>query len=133
MNVVMSMRDAAIYSPEEVARRLKVSEETVRREIRAQHLGAQRIGKQYRIASSDLRTYLGESRFEEWFVRDNDLRDTIGSGGLPEDEAIALSERIVREVRDARPLAAPSGHAAPDASEVRAHLKAMRQTRAARD
>ncbi len=133
MTVVMPMRDAAIYSPEEVARRLKVSEETVRREIRAQHLGAQRIGKQYRIASSDLKTYLGESRFEEWFVRDHDLRDAIGSGNLPEDEAIALSERMTREVRALKPVPAQSGRVAPSVSDVKTHLKAMRQARAARD
>lgn len=133
MTVVMPMRDAAIYSPEEVARRLKVSEETVRREIRAQHLGAQRIGKQYRIASSDLKIYLGESRFEEWFVRDNDLRDAIGSGGLLEDEAIAVGERIVREVRASRPVPAQGGRIAPSVIDVRAHLKTMRQARAASD
>ena len=133
MTVVMPMRDAAIYSPEEVARRLKVSEETVRREIRAQHLGAQRIGKQYRIASSDLKSYLGELRFEEWFVRDHDLHDAIGSGGLPENEAMTLSERAVREVRDSRTMPALSGRTAPSANEVRAHLKTMRQARAARD
>ena len=131
MTAAMPMRDATIYSPEQVARRLRVSEKTVRREIRAQHLGAQRIGKQYRIASSDLKTYLGESRFKEWFVRDHDLRDAIGSGGLPENDAITFSERIVREVRDVKPVPAPSGRAAPSVSDVRAHLKAMRQARAA--
>lgn len=133
MTVVMPMRDVRIYSPEEVARRLKVSEETVRREIRAQHLGAQRIGKQYRIASSDLKTYLGESRFEEWFVRNHDLRDAIGSGGLSEDEAMIASERIVREVRTSKPVPISSGRTAPSVSDVRAHLKAMRQARAVRD
>ncbi|NJK43649.1 MAG: helix-turn-helix domain-containing protein [Pleurocapsa sp. SU_196_0] len=112
-----------------MARRLRVSEETVRREIRAQHLNAQRIGKQYRIASSDLKAYLGESRFEEWFLRDNDLRDAIGSGGLPENEALALAEQAVRSVRDARPDPAP-GRLAPSKTQVRAHLKAMRAARA---
>jgi excisionase family DNA binding protein len=58
MTVVMLMRETKIYSPEDVARRLRVSEETVRREIRAHHLGAQRIGKQDRIAPSDLKAYL---------------------------------------------------------------------------
>jgi excisionase family DNA binding protein len=131
MTVVMLVRDAIVYTPEDVARRLRVSEETVRREIRAQHLSAQRIGKQYRISSSDLVSYLGEARFEEWFMRENDLRDAIGSGGLPEDEAIAFAERAVREVRDLRPDPLP-GQKAPSPREVRAHLKAQREARAAR-
>lgn len=132
MTVVMPMRETTIYSPEDVARRLRVSEETVRREIRAQHLGAQRIGKQYRIASSDLKAYLGDARFEEWFMRSNDLREAIGSGGLPENEAHALAERVVREVRSVLPDPKP-GLPAPSPAEVRAHLKAGRAARAARN
>ena len=131
MTVVMLMREAKIYSPEDIARRLRVSEETVRREIRARHLGAQRIGKQYRIAPSDLKAYLGDARYEEWFLRSNDLREAIGSGGLLEDEAYRLAERVVREVRNAQPDPKP-GRSAPSPAEVRAHLKAGRAARAAR-
>jgi excisionase family DNA binding protein len=131
MTVVMLMRNVLVYTPEDVARRLRVSEETVRREIRARHLSAQRIGKQYRIASSDLKSYLGEARFEEWFVQGNDLREAIGSGGLSEQEAIAFAEQAVRQVRESRPNPEP-GRQEPTKSEVRAHLKAARQARATR-
>jgi excisionase family DNA binding protein len=127
----MLMRNALVYTPEDVARRLRVSEETVRREIRARHLSAQRVGKQYRIASSDLKNYLGEARFEEWFIRGNDLRDAIGSGGLPENEAIAFAEQAVRQVRGTRANLGP-GRPEPTKAEVRAHLKIARQARASR-
>ena len=59
----MLMTEIIAYKPEEVALRLRVSEETVRREIRLKHLGALLIGKQYRIAPSDLIAYLGEHRY----------------------------------------------------------------------
>jgi excisionase family DNA binding protein len=131
LTVVMLMQTILVYTPEDVARRLRVSEETVRREIRARHLTAQRVGKQYRIASSDLKTYLGEARFEEWFLRGNDLRDAVGSGGLSENEAITFAEQAVRQVRNSKPNPEP-GRPAPSKSEIRAHLTALRQARASR-
>ncbi len=95
----MLMTEVLAYTPEEVARRLRVSEETVRREIRSQRLGALQVGKQYRIAASDLIAYLGAQRFEEWFGTRSDLRAAIGSGDLPEEEAHALAWKAVSEVR----------------------------------
>lgn len=56
------MRMAArkdFYSPEEVAERLGLHVRTVRRYIREGRLKASRIGKQYRIAASDLDALAG--------------------------------------------------------------------------
>jgi excisionase family DNA binding protein len=130
--LVMLMQELTVYTPEDVARRLRVSEETVRREIRGQQLPAQRIGKQYRIAASDLKAYLGEARFTEWFLQDFALHQAIGSGGLPEAQAHTLAEQAVRQVRAERPIPA-QGQTAPDKATVKAHLKATRQARAQRD
>ena len=106
----MLMTETLAYTPEEVALRLRVSEETVRREIRAKHLGALQVGKQYRIAPSDLIAYLGEHRYKEWFGQREDLRAVIGSGGLEEVEAHELAARAVRAVRaEAAPVTANSG------------------------
>ncbi len=120
------MTEPSVYTPEEVAKTLRISEETVRREIRANHLGAQRIGKQYRIASSDLVAYLGEARFLEWFAWREDFRKLVGSGGLPEAEAVAIAEKLVREAREAAPLPA-RGLPQPSVAEVQAR-RASRQT-----
>ena len=95
----MLMTEIVAYKPEEVALRLRVSEETVRREIRLKHLGALLVGKQYRIAPSDLIAYLGEDRYNEWFGLREDLRAAIGSGDLDEDEARDLATRAVKAVR----------------------------------
>ncbi len=130
--LVMLMQEMNIYTPEDVARRLRVSEETVRREIRGNHLSAQRIGKQYRISANDLKAYLGDQRFTEWFLQTDHLRLAIGSGGLPEPEAIALAEKAVRQVREARPTPA-TGFKAPSKAEIQAHLKTVRQAREKRD
>ncbi len=126
--LVMLMQEMTIYTPEDVARRLRVSEETVRREIRGNHLNAQRIGKQYRISAGDLKDYLGDERFTEWFLQTEHLRLAIGSGGLPEAQAIALAQKAVRQVRETRPAPALSGKA-PSKAEVQAHLKTVRQAR----
>jgi excisionase family DNA binding protein len=130
--LVMLMQELTVYTPEDVARRLRVSEETVRREIRGQQLPAQRIGKQYRIAASDLKAYLGEVRFAEWFLQEFPLQQAIGGGGLPEAQAHALAEQAVRQVRAERP-APDKGRTAPDKATIKAHLKAGRQARAQRD
>ncbi len=130
--LVMLMQEMTIYTPEDVARRLRVSEETVRREIRGQHLNAQRIGKQYRISASDLKDYLGDARFTEWFLNTDHLHLAIGSGGLPEAQAIALAQEAVRQVREARPVPAPN-RKAPSKAEIVAHLKTVRQAREKRD
>ncbi len=95
----MLMTDIVAYKPEEVALRLRVSEETVRREIRSKHLGALLVGKQYRIAPSDLIAYLGEDRYNEWFGLRDDLRAAIGSGDLDEDEARDFATRAIKTVR----------------------------------
>ncbi len=129
---MMLMQEKNIFTPEDVARRLRVSEETIRREIRGQHLNAQRIGKQYRISAGDLKAYLGDAPFTEWFLQIDHLRDAIGSGGLPEAKAIALAQKAVQQVREARP-APVSGLKAPSKAEIQVHLKTVRQAREKRD
>jgi excisionase family DNA binding protein len=120
--VVMLMNEVLAYTPEEIALRLRVSEETVRREIRAKHLGALQVGKQYRVAPSDLIAYLGKQRYEEWFGPREDLKAVIGSGGLPEDEAQELAVRAVKAIRaeetvGVQPKRPPSRDTNPEALE----------------
>lgn len=50
------------YSPDEVAELLNLHVRTVRRYIREGRLKASRIGKQYRIAASDLEALAGSDR-----------------------------------------------------------------------
>lgn len=49
----------ALYSPDDVAKRLGLHVRTVRRYIREGRLRATRIGKQYRIAAADLEALVG--------------------------------------------------------------------------
>jgi excisionase family DNA binding protein len=57
------MRDGKdFYSPDEVAVLLKLHVRTVRRYIREGRLKASRIGKQYRVAVSDLDALVGSNR-----------------------------------------------------------------------
>lgn len=51
------------YSPDEVAGLLDLHVRTVRRYIREGRLKASRIGKQYRIAASDLESFVGSNQF----------------------------------------------------------------------
>jgi excisionase family DNA binding protein len=118
----MPMIEMSVYTPEEVAKTLRISEETVRREIRANHLGAQRIGKQYRIAPSDLVAYLGEVRFIELFAWRNEFRNLIGSGGLSEAQAIKLAQQAVQEARANAPMPS-AGLPQPSLEEVRLKLR----------
>ena len=60
------MKPDALYSPEEVAERLGLHVRTIRNYVREGRLHAVRIGKQYRIASTDLAKLTGQptSAFE---------------------------------------------------------------------
>ena len=127
----MLMTEIIAYKPEEVALRLRVSEETVRREIRLKHLGALLIGKQYRIAPSDLIAYLGEHRYNEWFGLREDLRAAIGSGELEEDEARELAARAVRAIRESNEakLAVPPTSHNPRATNKQPKTPAKKSVR----
>jgi excisionase family DNA binding protein len=46
-----------VLTIQEVATQLKVSEDTILRQIKANKLSAAKIGKQWRIAESDLNTF----------------------------------------------------------------------------
>lgn len=55
----MIMTQEEVYTIEEVAKILKVSEETVRRLIASGELDARRVGRQYRITRAALDKFLG--------------------------------------------------------------------------
>jgi excisionase family DNA binding protein len=115
-----------IYTSAEVANALRVSEESVRREIRRGALTAARIGNQYRLTANDLAAWLGESRYRELFSPLGPLGALIGFGGLEEGAAHALASQAVNEVRQANPRTA-SGVAAPTPAEVKARRQNQRR------
>jgi excisionase family DNA binding protein len=57
-----------VYTTTEIAQRLRVSEESVRREIRRGQLQAMQIGRLYRATSGDLIAWLGEVRYNQLFA-----------------------------------------------------------------
>lgn len=115
-----------IYTSAEVAIALRVSEESVRREIRRGVLTAARIGNQYRLTANDLAAWLGEARYLELFSPLGPLGALIGLGGLEEDEAHALALKAVREVCKAKPRT-PSGVKAPTPAEIKARRQNQRR------
>jgi excisionase family DNA binding protein len=115
-----------IYTSAEIARALRVSEESVRREIRRGALTAARIGNQYRLTANDLAAWLGESRYRELFSPLGPLSALIGFGGLEDDAAHALALKAVKEVNRARPHTA-SGMTAPSPAEVKARRQSQRR------
>ena len=54
--------DIELLTPPEVARKLKVSVKTVRREIARGHLPAYKVADQWRILKADLLRYLAARR-----------------------------------------------------------------------
>ena len=52
-----------VYTPTEVAQILRVSEETIRREIRRDQLRALQVERQYHITPADLVAWLGKARY----------------------------------------------------------------------
>jgi excisionase family DNA binding protein len=112
-----------VYSPAEVARLLRVNEETVRREIRRGHLGALRVGNQYRSTISDLAKWLGEERFIELFSPLGVLSELIGKGGLSETQAIQVASKTVKQVRKKTPLPRKYDGSAPTPVQVRKRLR----------
>ena len=89
-----------VFTPAEVARVLRVDEETVRREIRRGRLGAVQVGRQYRLTSSDLMGWLGQVRFVELFTPYKALTSLLGSGNLDEIEAEKTALELTRRVRN---------------------------------
>lgn len=90
-----------VYTPGEVARVLRINEETVRRAIRTGKLSALHIGDQYRLSPTDLGKWIGMDRYLELFSPLEDARQVFGTGGLSDDEADALALEAVRIVRAA--------------------------------
>jgi excisionase family DNA binding protein len=111
-----------VYSPAEVARLLRVNEETVRREIRRGHLRALRVGNQYRSTVSDLAKWLGEERFAELFSPLGVLSELIGQGNLSEVQATRVAQQAVAKVREKTPVTKKGLAKAPTAAQVRKRL-----------
>jgi excisionase family DNA binding protein len=125
-----------VYTPAEIAAALRVSEESVRREIRRGKLGAARVGNQYRSTLNDLSGWLGE-RYLELFSPLGALSSLIGQGGLDEAEANALALEIVATIREAKRSATqeetPTLLTAPTAAEVTARIALRRAQEASAD
>ena len=96
--MAMMDRESYIYTPAEVAHVLRVNEETVRREIRREQLGALQVGRQYRITAPDLIAWLGQDRYFELFRPHEVLLSLLGSGSFDEDAAAGEAEALVRRV-----------------------------------
>ena len=56
------MRDEILYTPEEIAQKLKLSKYTIYEMIKRGEISAHRIGRSLRITESQLRTYLMQSK-----------------------------------------------------------------------
>ena len=127
MEVLQPMRPAEqffaarVYTPAEIARSLKVGEETIRREIKRGRLSAIKVGNQYRATAGDLIKWLGEARYVELFESEDALLGLLGAGGLEEEEATRLAGELVRRVRRERVQKPAEPAPAPD--EVRQRRK----------
>ncbi len=82
------MREDILYTPEEIAHRLKLSKYTIYEMIKRGEIPAHRIGRSLRITESQLETYLQQSKrpdnsYEaEIITRDDEkLAKIIGSSG----------------------------------------------------
>ncbi|MBO1438659.1 helix-turn-helix domain-containing protein [Meiothermus sp. CFH 77666] len=53
------MQSPAFYTPEELARLLKVSEETIRRMCRTQELEARKVGRSWRVPRAEAARLVG--------------------------------------------------------------------------
>jgi excisionase family DNA binding protein len=60
--------DRTVCTTAEIAQRLRVSNESVRREIRRGQLRAMQIGRLYRTTAADLIDWLGEQRYKQLFA-----------------------------------------------------------------
>jgi excisionase family DNA binding protein len=114
---MLLMLEYRVFTPKEVAHTLRVDEETIRREIRREHLTAVQIGRQYRISSGDLVRWLGRERFLELFAPVEALTSIIGAGRLDPEETLGIAERLVRRARQETPRVTEAE--APSAEEVR--------------
>ena len=56
------MRDEILYTPEEIAQKLKLSKYTIYEMIKRGEISAHRIGRSLRITETQLQTYLMQSK-----------------------------------------------------------------------
>jgi excisionase family DNA binding protein len=67
LNQISNQTEVAVFTTAEIAHVLRVSNESVRREIRRGQLHAMQIGRQYRSTADDLIAWLGANRYNELF------------------------------------------------------------------
>ena len=106
-----------IYTPAEVAQVLRVNEETIRREIRRDQLGAVQVGRQYRITPADLVAWLGKARYLEIFRPHEALLEVLGAGNLDEVTAAEDAQSLVYQARSESGRQLEGG--APTVAEVK--------------
>ena len=53
------MNETAYYTPQELGKLLKVTDQTIYRLIESEHIRAVKVGRQWRIAADEVRRYLG--------------------------------------------------------------------------
>lgn len=80
-----------VYTPEEVAKRLKVSGGTIRNLIKKQELFAYQIGDQYRIPQYALDQWLSPFRGVNW--------ESLGFGMWQHDKSTRRPADFVRKLR----------------------------------
>lgn len=131
MTATMTPRSAfgqTVYTTAEIAAILRVSEESVRREIRRGVLGAARIGSQYRVTTRDLSDWLGASHYHDLFSPLGPLSEIIGTGTLEEHAASETASRLVAKARAERPAPSRTNRVAPSPDEVRQRREARQQS-----
>ena len=98
----------AIFTPQEVARALRVSSETIRRKIVSGELHALEVGgkerKQYRIFSQDLVQWLGQERASVLFGFSRAVNELQAAwANVSDAEFDATLEEAIQHARDSRP------------------------------
>ena len=98
----------AIFTPQEVARALRVSSETIRRKIVSGELHALEVGgkerKQYRIFSQDLVQWLGQERASVLFGFSRAVNELQAAwANVSDAEFDATLEEAIQHARDTRP------------------------------
>jgi excisionase family DNA binding protein len=114
-----------LYSVEQVANRLGLHVRTVRGYIREGRLKAVRIGKQYRIAATDLEAFTGRSAAEpELAVRTRhaEVSSIVEISAIAPDAAGRLTS-LIMAAASGRPAEAARLRIDAGYDETRAHLK----------
>ncbi len=97
------MRDEVLYTPEEIAQKLKLSKYTIYEMIKRGEISAHRIGRSLRITESQLETYLQQSRKTdnsfEADIEDKDGEKIAVIKGATEDLYISVNTELEGSAR----------------------------------